>query len=277
MEANGETSNATETNVSNTPAQPIQTQGPSDRDPSESEAVTPNAAAGVAVDQPLSTALTPIFSSGEQMHDSTPLAIVQIPLEQPGGDLPNSSPADTIPLAQTEQFTSPISTSNDPPPPAYEPSPQQPPEHVESADSPPAPEQQSSDNPDPSEHSLRLRIEAAERKFREATEKLRETVAKNKPKLSSAASDPANFQNTDTTEDGDVWEAAKNIKAQLEIFISQRVPEESRGKSSQLIDRWFQAIQVTFKVVRTTLQFVQVRLFTFIVLSTYRLFQRRIH
>jgi hypothetical protein len=106
--------------------------------------------------------------------------------------------------------------------------------------------------PDPQLNPTLARKDA-EKKFREAAEKLDELVRKTRPVRESD-----DFPTPSEFTDAAIYTHAKSIKAVMEEFLKQKnISEATRSKSSKFIDKWFQA---TFTIVKSTLQLLSVLL-----------------
>jgi len=94
----------------------------------------------------------------------------------------------------------------------------------------------------------------AERKFKEAANKLDELVRRTRPDR-----EVDDFPTPSEFTDAAIYTHAKSIKAIMEEFLKQKVVSEAtRSKSSKFIDKWFQA---TFTIVKSTLQLLSVFLY----------------
>ena len=105
--------------------------------------------------------------------------------------------------------------------------------------------------PDPEENPTVARKEA-ERKFKEAADKLNELVKKNKREPGEVVTDaPTDFS------DEAIKKHTQSIKAVMEDILRQKVESAAtRSKTSEFIDKW---IQATLPVVKATLQMLSVR------------------
>ena len=107
--------------------------------------------------------------------------------------------------------------------------------------------------PDPQLKPIMARM-AAERKFKQAADKLDELVQKTRP-YREIDDFPTPSEFTDIA----IYTPAKSIKAVMEEFLKQKVVSEAtRSKCSKFLDKWFQA---TFTIVKSTRQLLSVFLY----------------
>ena len=191
----------------------------------------------------------------EPTSTSPPAESISDPSSHPPHAEPPPTLVEMVPVVETpildtvaeimardrESSATPNAPSGAPPP--YEPRADDSHSHVESVQD---------DFPDPQLNPTLARKEA-EKKFREAADKLDELVRKTRPVRESD-----DFPTPSEFTDAAIYTHAKSIKAVMEEFLKQKnISEATRSKSSKFIDKWFQA---TFTIVKSTLQLLSVLL-----------------